>query len=456
MPKAKLGRKIWVNLILFGFTGQVAWAIENIYFNTFLFNYIGATTADISKMVAFSAATAVVTTFLMGTLSDKLGRRKVFISAGYILWGVTVMVFAFISRDSIAELFRITDSAKVFAATVSIVIIMDCVMTFMGSTSNDAAFNAWVTDVTVPQNRGTAEGILSTMPILATLIVTVGFGAGVAAAGYPACFLALGVLVTLCGFAGLLTLKESGNRIKKQDNYFHELIYGFRPAVIKENSRLYLALAAVCIFSTAVQIFMPYVFLYIQHYLGLDLNNLAITPKAAVIAALALAGFIGGAVGMGIAVDRLGKKKFVFPAVAVFVAGLFIATFVTKLSAFGLIALVIIAGYGLLMIILNATVRDFTPEGKAGLFQGVRMIFFVLIPMVAGPFAGNRVIERFAGSHTAGTYINDFGESVLVPVPEIFAAAAITGLFIAVPLLLLRRFNKAAEKAAREETTQAV
>lgn len=454
MPKAKLGRKIWVNLILFGFTGQVAWAIENIYFNTFLFNYIGATTADISKMVAFSAATAVATTFLMGTLSDKLGRRKVFICAGYILWGVTVMAFAFISRENTAELLRITDTAKVAAATVSIVIIMDCVMTFMGSTSNDAAFNAWVTDVTVPQNRGTAEGILSTMPILATLMVTAGFGAGVAAAGYPACFLALGVLVTLCGFAGLLTLKESGNKIKKQGNYFAELVYGFRPSVVRDNSRLYLALASVCIFSTAVQIFMPYVFLYIQHYLGLDINHLAVTPKAAAVAALALAGFIGGAVGMGIAVDRLGKKKFVFPAVAVFVAGLFIATFVKKLSVFGLVALVIIAGYGLLMIILNASVRDFTPEGKAGLFQGVRMIFFVLIPMVAGPFAGNRVIERFAGAHEAGTYVNDFGETVLVPVPEIFAAAAVLGVFIAVPLLTLRKRNKETEKAARQDPAQ--
>jgi len=197
-------------------------------------------------------------------------------------------------------------------------------------------------------------------------------------------------------------------------------------------------------------------FLYIQHYLGLDLNNLAITPKATVIAALVLAGFIGGAVGMGIVVDRIGKKKFAFPAVAVFVVGLFIGTFVTKLSTFGLIALVIIAGYGLLMIILNATVRDFTPEGKAGLFQGVRMIFVVLIPMVAGPFAGNRVIEHFAAAHEAGTYINDFGESVLVPVPEIFAAAAVMGVFIVAPLLLLRKRNKEAEKVLQEGTTQVV
>lgn len=159
-------------------------------------------------MVALSALTAVCTTFLMGTLSDRIGKRKPLICWGYVAWGLTVAVFAWISRENIGSLFRLTDPAAVVAATVSVVIIMDCVMTFMGSTGNDAAFNAWVTDVTVPENRGIAEGALSVMPILATLIVTVGFGAGVTAVGYPACFLALGVIVTICGVLGLFTVRD--------------------------------------------------------------------------------------------------------------------------------------------------------------------------------------------------------------------------------------------------------
>ena len=118
---------------------------------------------------------------------------------------------------------------------------------------------------------------------------------------------------------------------------------------------------------------------------------------------------------------------------------MFAANFVRKLSIFGLLALVIIAGYGLLMIILNATVRDFTPEENVGLFQGVRMIFFVLIPMVVGPFLGNSVIEAFASKHAAGIYYNDFQEAVMVPVPEIFAAAAILGLLIFLPLILIKK-----------------
>lgn len=446
MAKVKLSKNIWSNLILFGFMGQVAWSMENVYFNTFLFNAIGGTTRDIARMVALSAMTAVVTTFIMGTLSDKLNRRKGFICVGYILWGFTVAVFAFISRDNIAALFNITGKAGIVTATVSVVIIMDCIMTFMGSTSNDAAFNAWVTDVTVPSNRGTAEGILSIMPILATLIVTIGFGAGVAAVGYPACFIGLGVVVSLSGIIGFFTIKESRSGIVKQSNYFKDLIYGFRPSVIKANSSLYFALSAICIFGVSVQMFFPYIFIYLQHFLGFDMNNLNITPVGAIAAVAVLTGVVAGAVGLGVLVDKYGKVKFIVPSVMIFVAGLFAALFVRKLSVFGLLALVIIAGYGLLMIILNATVRDFTPEENVGVFQGVRMIFFVLIPMIVGPFLGNTVIEAFASKHAAGTYLNDFNEAVVVPVPEIFAAAAILGLLIFVPLAFIKEYKNYKKK----------
>ena len=108
MRKSGLSKRILVNLVLFGFMGQIAWNMENIYFNTFLFNYIGGTTKDISRMVALSAATAVITTFAMGALSDKLGRRKGFICFGYILWGLTVISFTFISQYSVTSLFSLT------------------------------------------------------------------------------------------------------------------------------------------------------------------------------------------------------------------------------------------------------------------------------------------------------------------------------------------------------------
>jgi hypothetical protein len=40
---------------------------------------------------------------------------------------------------------------------VTLTITLDCVMTFFGSTANDAAFNAWLSDSTDSSNRGRAE-----------------------------------------------------------------------------------------------------------------------------------------------------------------------------------------------------------------------------------------------------------------------------------------------------------
>ena len=55
--------------------------------------------------------------------------------------------------------------------------------------------------------------------------------------------------------------------------------------------------------------------------------------------------------------------------------------------------------------------------------------------MVIGPAIGNFVIEKFAD----GTYTNDYGEIVNVPVPAIFLASAIVSVVILIPVIALRK-----------------
>ena len=194
--KAKLGGRTWAALLTFGLVGQIAWVIENMYFNVFLYNTISGDTSMIAAMVAWSAVTATVTTLVMGALSDRLGRRKAFIVAGYLLWGVS---FALIKSSPVA--------AAAHSAAV-LVVALDCVMTFFGSTANDAAFNAWVTDVTVPENRGRVETVLAIMPLVAMLVV---FGAldGLTQAGsWRLFFLIVGGVTGLGGVLGFFFIRE--------------------------------------------------------------------------------------------------------------------------------------------------------------------------------------------------------------------------------------------------------
>ncbi len=139
-------KKLLPTLIIFSLVGQIAWVVENMYFNVFIYNMFGASAENISTMVALSAVTATVTTLLIGALSDKVGKRKLFICGGYILWGFSILGFALVKKGVVGALFPSTVSVS--AICITIAIVLDCVMTFFGSSANDACFNAWLTDVT--------------------------------------------------------------------------------------------------------------------------------------------------------------------------------------------------------------------------------------------------------------------------------------------------------------------
>ena len=82
MKKTKLGARFWLALTVFSLVGQVAWVVENMYFNVFVYKMFRASAAQISLMVSASAVTATLTTIFIGALSDRVGRRKLFICAG--------------------------------------------------------------------------------------------------------------------------------------------------------------------------------------------------------------------------------------------------------------------------------------------------------------------------------------------------------------------------------------
>lgn len=446
----KLGGRIWFNIILFGFMGQIAWAVENMFFNTFLYNaiYNGAsqTAVDgsidvmsaISIMVAASASFTVVATFLIGTWSDKAGKRKWFISIGYILWGLVTASFGVISREHTASLFHLTDEVQILTATVATVIVMDCLMSFIGSSGNDAAFNAWVTDVTSTKNRATVESVLALLPLIATAAV-MGLAGAVGTIGYDVFFVVLGAIVTVCGICGLFTLKDGKIHTEVSESYLKDLVYGFKPSVVKENKKLYLALTACCLSSTAFQVFFPYIFIYLGNVMNFSLDAVlaSLTPTIIAIAAVVVILAIALLIFTGKLMDKFGKDKFMVFSVVLYFLGLIATGFAKNIAVFFVCAVPALLGWALFSIAMNASVRDFMPEGKVGVFQGIRIIFFVLIPMIVGPFIGNLVCRI-----SSVTYTNEYGVVTSAPGSVMFWAAAVVAVFILIPVLVLRKKEK--------------
>lgn len=450
----RLGGRIWFNIILFGFMGQIAWAVENMFFNTFLYNaiYNGASQnavngsidvmSAISIMVAASASFTVVATFIMGTLSDKIGKRKPFISIGYIFWGIVTASFGIISREHTAELFHLTDEVKILTITVASVIIMDCIMSFIGSTGNDAAYNAWVTDVTNTHNRATVESVLTLLPVVATAAV-MGLAGVISSLGYNIFFIVLGAVVSLCGICGLFTIKDCAvQKPESSESYWKDLVYGFRPSVVKENKQLYFALTANGLCATAFQVFFPYIFIYLGNVMNFSLDTVfaALTPAILAIAVVVVIIAVALIISAGKMMDRLGKQKFMVFSVVLYVLGLVAAGFAKDIVVFLICAVPALVGWALFAIAMNASVRDYMPEGKVGAFQGIRIVFTVLVPMIIGPFIGN-IICRVSEI----TYTNEYGVVTSAPGNVMFWAAAAVAVLTLIPVVALRKKGKAVQ-----------
>ena len=428
MKTAKKNGRFYLALVIFCLTGQVAWTVENMYFNVFIYKMFHASAEAISAMVAASAVAATVTTLLIGALSDKVGKRKIFICGGYILWGISIWSFTLIRMDVINALFPAAVSAA--SIGVSLVIIMDCVMTFFGSTANDACFNAWLTDVTAEEDRGKVEGINAMMPLVSILVV---FGSFMSfdlnlESSWVTIFNIIGIAVIAIGAAGLFLIEDSAVKTEENQNYFSNIFYGFRPNVVKQNKMLYFTLAAMAVFNISIQIFMPYLILYYTVTLGMD-NYVLIFAPAILVAAIFTALY-------GKVYDQKGFGFAIVPTLLLLMLGYVGLYFFRTTAPVFVASLVMMCGFLGTGAMLGAKVRTHTPENKSGMFQGLRIVAQVLIPGVIGPAIGAKVLEN------ADKVLNDDGTASFIPNANIFLVALIALLFVWIVLIPLYKKEK--------------
>ncbi len=424
--KMKAGRKFWLAMIIFGLMGQIAWVVENMYFNVFIYKMFHASALEISLMVSASAIAATLTTWLMGALSDKVGKRKFFICAGYIVWGLSIFSFAFIRMDILTPLAGSVSAAATLG--VSLTIIMDCVMTFFGSTANDACYNAWLTDRGGAANRGRIEGINSMMPLVAILVVFGGFMSFNLddKNNWTTIFIIIGAATLVIGILGFFLIDDDFVKTKETDRYWHNVFYSFRPSVVKSNVLLYMIVGCFAIFGISIQIFMPYLILYYEQALHME-NYVLVFAPAIVLAATATAFY-------GRVYDMMGFSKSVVPAIVILMLGYVILYFSTGTGAVFTGTLFMMMGYLMGMAMFGAMIRDNIPVDKTGLFQGLRIFGQVFIPGIVGPEIGALVL------HNARTIVNNDGTTSFVPNRNIFLAAFIAAVVLLVVLFMIFHF----------------
>ncbi len=421
-----LGGKLWLSVIVFGLIGQIAWVVENMYFATFaqtLFKdtekfgnlYYVATTL----MVILSAVTATVTTIFAGGLSDKIGKRKPFITIGFICWGLTIMLFAAIPIDF--------DSSKGKLIT-ALLVIFDCIMTFAGSNANDAAFSAWTADITDVTNRGKVNTILAILPMFATVITIVAAMFTFDAGNYKAFFIILGIVPVVTGIISLFTLKDASHIVKSTESGMKEIFYGFSPRVIKANKMMFVCLLCLCLLGIAQQTFMSYIISFITVTLGI--TDYALPFGIVVVASALITAFAG------VLYDKFGRKHFYIPLAIFAAVGTFLIYAMKFMDSSAYLPMLYLGGVIMLGANLSlygglqATFQDYIPKGMEGRFQGVRMCFMVLIPMIVGPLISLSVGVNSFDNMDAG---------VSAPPFEFFLIAAIVVVISIIPLAIVRK-----------------
>jgi MFS family permease len=415
----KINRPIWIALLLLGFAGQLAWAVENQFFNTFMYNHITPDPRPISWMVSATALVATITAVFMGTLSDRTrsrwGRRRPFIFFGYIVWGVFTALYPSSARF------------QPVGFAIAMAILFDCVMTFFGSTANDAAFNAYVTDITTKQNRGRVNALLEIMTWVAILIVYGGAPVLIDSIGYEFFFYLIGSLVLVVGLVSGKLTKEPAAEETIKERYWQQITSTFRWKSLKANEELLLVFLAITLFAAAQSIFFPYLLIYLEHYLKLEAVQYALLVGVSI-----LVGGIALAYPFGLAVDRWGRRPVAIFAVIGEMAGLLLFSFAREYWALVLTGILWLAPISAWTITTLTWTKDLYPEEKRGQFSGFFILFSVLIPQIIGSLTGGWLGSTFG----IPTFLN--GQEGFIPTPLLFQIAAVACLTTLIPIFAMR------------------
>ncbi len=448
-PLEKL--RLWGIIWGMGLAGQLCWNMENQWFNTFVYAKISGDVNIVTAMVIVSAFVAAMATFVFGTLSDRLGKRKFLVSLGYVIWGICTILFG------LTEYARTSGLGALVALSGFLVVFSDAVMTLFGSMGSDAGYNAWVNDHTDETNQGQVGAALAVLPVIATVVGTVLGGIliniGNPTVGtevydpsqdnYQLLFWVMGSFVIVMGLASVFFMKDRETlRPHREGTFLRQLFSVFQWRVLKRNPHLKELLLACAV---TVTFFIPFnfYFTHLGNWLIYDINMTAAHMGLVEGIGLLLASLV--TIPMSRLINRNRLPLVVRIAVITNALGLFgLYTFVKTPEDVNVLALlsaenvplfvsVFLMGTGYVLIAQSCMiwVRGLFPAESRGQFEGIRSVSFTLIPMLIGTLIGNAIIKN---TPQTDVRYDVYGHVIDVPQENLFLVAGFLVLLTLIPL----------------------
>ena len=442
MSKKRSGFSMWLLIWGLGLAGQICWNVENQWFNTFVYAKIGKDPSIITGMLICSAAATTFSTFFFGTWSDRTGKRRHFIAAGYILWGVFTIAFGlteFISKE-------------VYTLVAVSVVLADTVMSFFGSMGNDAGFNTWTNDIMTDRNRGGSARrwppSRCSAPSSAPWLAACWWAKTTTTCG---CSSSMGVFVIVFGLISMFTLNKSDDAPPREGSFWQQFFSVFNFKQFFQHKELVWVNVGVAVFFIGFNVYFAYIGNYLIHYLGYTAAQMGIIEAVPLVFAML------SAIPIGMLINRDKHPYVAIAAVICNIIGLLIiypvkAEQIDPSQLFNwriwLGILVMGIGYIGILQVTKVWAKQLYPENAKGQFEGIWTIFFVLIPMVGGSLIGEAVVKTGGETFTNLTS----GQTEYIPNGNIFLVGAVVVFFTLIPLLLSIKYHRqrqAAKNSAR-------
>ncbi len=426
----------WALIWLLGLAGQLCWNMENQWFNTFVYAKIAKDPTIISWMLAISAAATTVSTFLFGCISDRKGNRKSLVSIGYILWGIFTILFGttqFLKQSGSSSLIGIA-----FA-----VIAADAIMSFFGSMGNDIGFNAWINDHMNADNSGALGAALAVQPVIGTIVGTIAGGLLIGSDdNYMRLFVVIGGSVILLGLLSLFGMTDVETlRPSIKGSFSEQFLSIFNVKEYMKHRELVFVNLMLAMYFISFNVYFSHLGNFMIYYLGFTADTMGLIEGVGLILAM----FTTIPAIKLIREDRsslLILLAVILNSIGLLIIGLFVSPQNVDPSTIlnpHLLAGVLFVGIGYILFLQTITVwsKRLYPEDARGQFEGIRIVFYVLIPMVVAPLISNPIIKK------SGEFVDEYGFTEYLPTNAVFIAGFVLVLMTLIPLYFATKQHKA-------------
>lgn len=425
----KISTRNWILIWVLGFCGQLCWAVENNTFATYALTATGSPDV-VTWMVALSAISTTIATFISGTLGDRLGRRRKLISLGFILWGAFTIAFGladFIPKNPVWLL-------------AGYLVLMDAVMSFFGSIGYSGGVSPWSTDISTSRNRGSVSAVLSAMVVVANIVILGLQGSIVDTFGFLPLFVVMGALVMGIGVLTIFVLRDSETLkpYRMCDSFWKQVFSSFNFKRIFQDRRLLWVLLTMCVYTIGFNIYMSYATSYLWIYFPLY-SGVALTKGSASV--IQGVGMLAGVLCSAFFIRPLNRGKeaqVTLLSVIVSVVALILLSFAKSVWELYLYIFLSALGYVLSLLATTAWFKNLCPENMRGQIEGVKQIFYVLAPMIIGPLIAATIIKAI------NIVVTVDGVAVTTPTNLLFLVAGLFTLFTLIPLGFAIRASKRA------------